>query len=453
MALAMPTFSLLPRTAANTQARPLDQPLTDIRGPIRKTVILTATLVMLAVFWAVMTSISGAVISQGAVAVRGNPKSIQSLDGGIVNAIYVANGDRVKTGDPLVDLDPTLLQISLDMYRNRLAEEQARRDRLEAEQVGANAVSFAQEVHWLAGVDTSTQRAGQESIFRARKEVLAGKADQLQERIFQFQNQISGVEGLIAAKTEQQTYIDRELDSLRKLRESDLAKESQLLDAQSRKAGLLGELTEQRAELARINNSIRDAGMEILQSEREFREGVVTDLRDVTAELEETVLQIVTITKQLERVKVTAPVDGIVHEMQVFTIGGVVAPGTTMLKLIPREDGVNFELKVDPKAIDQVHTGQRTRIVFPNFNRRTTPEIFGSVGTISADAIEDTATRQSYFQVRVDIPDDELAKLGDVELMPGMPVEAYLETGDRTVFSYLVKPLADQLRRAFREHD
>ena len=187
------------------------------------------------------------------------------------------------------------------------------------------------------------------------------------------------------------------------------------------------------------------------QSEREFREQVVTDLRAAMRAREELVLQIVTARKQLDRIAIRAPVDGIVHEMQVSNAGGVVPPGETILQVIPVADGVDFEVRVAPDAIDQVARGQRAKVVFPAFDARTTPEIFGTVSDISPDSITDPATRQRFYRVRLAIPPEELARLGDRDILPGMPVEAFLQTGTRTVLSYLTRPLTDQLRRAFRE--
>src|SRR5690606_13174747 len=170
-----------------------------------------------------------------------------------------------------------------------------------------------------------------------------------------------------------------------------------------------------------------------------------------TATREELVLQIVTVEKQLERIDILSPADGVVHEMQVATVGGVVPPEGTILEVVPVAEGVEFELRADPKAIDQIFVGQAARVVFPAFNTRTMPEIFGEVAAISPTSIEDPVARQSYYRLTLTVPPEQLALLGDAEIIPGMPIEAFLQTGDRSILSYLTRPLLDQLQRTFRE--
>jgi len=293
--------------------------------------------------------------------------------------------------------------------------------------------------------------SGQREIFIARRNVLSGRKEQLDERILQFDNQIDGVSALITSKHQQLEFIQRDLENVRSLNEDGLARESEVLALQRVESDLLGQIAEHQSGLARIRNSIRDTELETLQYGREFKEQVVTELRDVTAQREELVLQIVTVKKQLERINLLSPTDGIIHEMKVFTVGGVVAQGTTIMQVIPISDGVEFELRVDPQAIDQVFIGQVAKVLFPAFNMRTTPELFGSVSSVSPSAVTDPAGGMRYFRIELLIPTEELAKLGEVTLIPGMPVEAFLQTGERSVLTYLTKPLVDQLNRAFRD--
>ena len=420
-------------------------------GTARISALASLALFILIAAWLTLTMISGAVIASGQVVVRGKPKVVQSLDGGVVDKIFVQDGDVVSAGQVLMHFDPTLLQINLDIYRNRLAEVVARESRLEAEYLGRPDVTPPAVP---AGLDPSALErhfVGQKEIFSARREVLAGSVEQLRERVLQFRNQITGVEGRIAATEDQLGYVERELKSVSALQRDGLARESQVLDLQGNQSGLLGQLSEAQAELARIHNSIRDTELEILQSGRQFKEGVVIELRDATAAREELLLQIVTIEKQLERIEVLAPVNGVIHEMQVFTIGGVVPPEGKILEVVPISDGVEFELRIDPNSVDQVFVGQRARVMFPAFNLRTAPEIFGSLAGISPTSITDPASGKPYYRVTLTVPPEQLALLGNVDLIPGMPVEAFLQTGERSVLSYLTKPLTDQLHRAFRD--
>ncbi|WP_371170619.1 HlyD family type I secretion periplasmic adaptor subunit [Aliiroseovarius sp. 2305UL8-7] len=401
--------------------------------------------------WMYATEITSAVIAPGKVVVRGLPKQVQSLDGGVVDEILVRDGDVVSKGDVLLRLDPSLLQINLEIYRNRLAEVVTREARLDSEYQELTAPTFNIDSPYLSGIDLNQHFKGQREIFVARAEVLSGRKEQLAERILQFGNQISGVEALIKSKQDQLEYVSQELANLQGLNNEGLIRESELLELQGRESSLLGQIAEHQSELARIHNSIRDTELEILQADREFKEQVVTELRETTAEGEELILQIVTVEKQLERVDILAPTDGIVHELQATTEGGVVAPEATITQIVPLSDGVEFKLQVDPRSIDQVFVGQTAKVIFPAFNQRTTPELYGSVSGISPTSVEDPQTGESYFRIDLTLPDDEIARLGEVELIPGMPVEAFLQTGERSVLTYLTEPLVQQLRRAFRE--
>lgn len=401
--------------------------------------------------WMWFTEITSAVIAPGQVVVRGLPKQVQSLDGGVVERIFVADGDVVRKGDALLRLDTSLLEINLDMYRNRLAEVSARESRLEAEYQEQPDPVFDVDSAYLEGIDMSRHFVGQREVFKARREVLNGRKEQLAERILQFGNQISGVEALITAKQEQLAFIARELENVRGLNAQGLARESEMLSLQRNQSALLGEIAEYQSELARIHNSIRDTELEVLQADREFKEQVVTALREATAQREELVLQIVTVKKQLERIEILAPTDGIVHQMQVSTEGGVIAPEATIAQIVPLSEGVEFKLRVDPRSIDQVFLGQTARVVFPAFNMRTTPELYGAVSGIAPSSVRDPATGETYFQIDLTLTEKELALLGAVTLIPGMPVEAFLQTGERSVLAYLIEPLMQQIERAFRE--
>ena len=402
--------------------------------------------------WATTTVISGAVIAHGQAVVHGKPKMIQSLDGGIVAAIAVQNGDHVTEGQLLLRLDPTLLAINLDIARGRLADAMALKARLEAEQQGLAAPVFTYPDLPFPALDTASHEEGQRQIFSARAELLQGYRAQLTEKQRQFETQTRGIEAQITAKRTQLGYLETDLENTVALYEKGLVRESEMLDLQRNQSELLGQISALETELMTARDAMRDSELGTLQNERAFKEGVVTDLRDATAKTEELILEIVTRTEQLDRIDVRAPADGIVHEMQVDTVGGVVAPGATMLEVVPLNRGVDFELRVDPRAVDQVHPGQRAQVVMSSFDPRTTPKLEGEVTKVSPDTIVDPKTGQSYYRINLVILPKELARLGDATLVPGMPVEAFLETGDRSVLTYLLQPLSAHLRHAFREN-
>lgn len=424
---------------------------TGLAAPLLIGAMASLLLLISGFAWMYSTKITSAVIAPGKVVVRGLPKQVQSLDGGVIERILVRDGDVVRKGDVLLRLDPSLLQINLEIYRNRLAEVVAREARLDAEYQKLERPDFSAKSRHLNGIDLRQHFSGQHEIFVARRDVLSGRKEQLAERVLQFRNQIAGVDAQIVAKKDQLTYVTQELSNLRSLSSKGLVRESAVLELQGRESALLGQIAEHQSELARIHNSIRDTELEVVQSDREFREQVVTELRATTAEREELILQIVTIEKQLERIDILAPTDGIVHELQATTEGGVIAPEATITQIVPLSEGVEFKLQVAPQSIDEVFVGQTAKVIFPAFNQRTTPSLIGVVAGISPTSVEDPQTGAAYFRIDLTLTAEEIGRLGDVELIPGMPVEAFLQTGDRSVLTYLTQPLLQQFKRAFRE--
>ncbi|MFM2355948.1 MAG: hypothetical protein RLZZ528_1684 [Pseudomonadota bacterium] len=423
----------------------------DLFAPVLAGGLGLGVLLAACIGWAQFTTISGAVIAHGQTVVEGKPKVVQTLDGGEIDAINVHDGDAVRAGDVLVRLDPTLPQVNLDIARTKLADALARRARLTAEQLGMDVPAFAYGKLPFDLPDTSREEEGQRQIFLARVEVLRGLRDRLAEAREQFTAQIAGTEGQIASVREQIDLLAEDIRNVEALVEQGLARQSQLTDLKRSEADLTGRLAGLESELARTRTAIRDAEIETLQSERSFREEVVTELREVTAIVDELTLEIINRSAQLERIDIRAPVDGIVHQSQVTTVGGVLAAGATILEVVPVADGVDFSARIDPRAVDQVHPGQAARIVLSAFPSRTTPDLHGKLLSVSPGAITDPITGQHYFEAAIDVPADELAKVTGAEIVPGMPVEVYLATADRSVMSYLLGPLVSQFRMAFRE--
>lgn len=423
---------------------------TDLGGTMRWGVGVTVALFGVLAGWAGVAVIGGAVIAQGQTVVVGRPQVVQHLDGGQVAEIAVAEGDLVRAGAVLMRLDPTMAALNLGIAEARLAEALARRARLEAEHQGLTAPDFTWAPLPFPAPDTATHEAGQRQIFAARAEVLRTARDRLAERQAQIESQLGGVAAQIAARRDQMALIEAELETLTELASRGLARNAQVSDLQRTRAGLLGEIATLEAEAARARIALRDAELETLQAERVFREQVVTDLRAAGAEIDELVLEIVTRRAQLDRIEIRAPADGVVHELAVTTPGAVIAPGATLLEVIPRDRGVDFELRVDPRAIDQIWLGQPARVVVASFNPQTTPQIAGRVAQISPAALTDPRSGASFYRIGLEVPPEELTRLG-ADLVPGMPVEAFLETSERTVLAYLLQPVRQMLDQAFRE--
>ena len=422
----------------------------DLRGPLRLALGALILLVGVLGLWSAVTLISGAVVAQGQVTAKAQTQQLQSLEGGTVSAILVRNGDRVTKGQLLVQFDPTLTRANLDIALARLAEALTLQARLQAEERGT-LPDFAPPNLPFPAPDLTAAAAGQRVIFTARAAVMQGQRDRLAETLAQQDSQLQGFKAQISAKRDQIALSETQVAHQQSLLDKGLTRQSAVSDLRSTHLELLAQLAGLEADHARLTNARRDSMLETLQGERSFQEKVVTDLGDATATVQELMLEIVTRQNQLAHMDLHAPMDGVVHEMKTATLGGVVAPGATVLDIIPLGQGVSFEVRVDPRSIDQVHQGQDADLVFASFDPRSTPRLKARVLTVSPDAVVDTQSGRSFYRVDLVVSADELARLGDQGLMPGMPISAYLVTSSRSVLTYLLQPLTSQLDLAFRE--
>lgn len=406
-------------------------------------------LVMLGLFH--LIQIEGAVIASGQTVVQGKPRPVQSLDAGIAKEIRVADGDRVAAGEVLIQLDQSILEVNRDILRGRLSELTARHARLAAESTEAAQITTPPVPPGIDPAALAAHVTAQQKIFAARQQVRESQTAQLYEQIAQYQSRIQGVSAQIEAAERQAALLEREIANLTTLNTRNLVPESRLLELEGRLEALRGQGVTLHSEREGHQNGIRNTQLEIIKLARGFREEVTTELREVLLQLEETQLELARTAAELTRLEIRAPVNGVVHELQILASGAVVTPGDVLLSVIPLADGVEFDLEVAPDAIDSVYAGQEARMRFPAFNQNTTPEIFGQIVRISPDSILDRQTGRRFFRVAVSVPHAELLRLGEAELVPGMPVEALLQTGSRSILSYLVKPITDQMAHAFRE--
>ncbi|GIT93279.1 HlyD family type I secretion periplasmic adaptor subunit [Jannaschia sp. AI_61] len=426
-------------------------PNLDASRPQRLGALALVMLIGVLGAWATFTTISGAVVANGQAVVQGKPKLIQSLDGGEVAEILVANGDVVAEGAPLLRLDPTVLEVNLDIARTRLAAALALQARLIAERSNLDAPVFTYPDLPVSPLDTTAHEIGQHDIFTARATVRQGRRERLAEALRQFDVQAEGIAGQIAAIADQTTLLDRDIANMERLARNGLLRQSQMSELQRARAQLTGQLAALEAERSRLTNARRDARLETLQAEHAFLEDVVTQMREVSAQIDELTLDIVTRTAQLARIEIRAPAAGVIHKMQATTLGGVVGPGETILEIVPLSEGVDFELRIDPRSIDQVYPGQTAQLRIASFDPQTTPKLAAEVHRISPGTLTDPQSGQVYYRVDLTVPRAELTRLGTATLVPGMPVEAWLETGDRSVLSYLLHPITNHLRHALRE--
>ncbi|CUX57625.1 putative secretion protein (HlyD family); putative Proteases secretion protein [Agrobacterium fabrum str. J-07] len=402
--------------------------------------------------WAATANLSGAVVGAGIVVVDGNVKRIQHREGGIVGDIRVRNGTVVKAGDLLIRLDDTVTRAGLAMVEKQIEQLNARRLRLSAERENAREMTaLLTSPANTTALDGAEYIQAEVALFRARRQTLDGQKAQLKQRIDQIRQENEGLVVRKNAKEEELSWIGQELVRVRSLAGQQLIQFNRLAELERLRAQLDGERGQFMAEIARAATRITETELQILQLDQDRLAEVLTELRDVENKLAELSEQKVTAEDQLRRIDIRSPHDGVVHELAVHTIGGVITPGETVMQIVPVNDRLVVETKIQPADIDQIHVGQQAILRFSAFNQRTTPEIAGYVKTVAADLVSNPQTGESWYTSRIHIDSEELKKLSNLSLLAGMPVEAYIKTTERTALSYLVKPLADQINRAMRE--
>jgi len=352
----------------------------------------------------------------------------------------------------LVRLDETVPRASLAIVSKGLDEQWARKARLEAERDSAEQVSFPPEL-MQRGDDPNVARAleGERRLFEMRRAARTGQKAQLRKRIEQLEQEIKGHSAQTEAKLREIDFINRELVGTRDLWKQNLVPITKLTALEREGARLDGEHGQLIAAAAQTNGKIAETELQITQIDRDLSSEVGKDLREAEAKIGELNERKIAAEDQLKRVEIRAPQDGAVHQSTIHTVGGVISAGEPIMLIVPDADTLMVEAKIAPQDIDQLRFGQTAVLRFTAFNQRTTPELNGSVSRVSADTIADQRTGQSFYTIRVAVPAEEIALLGSVKLVPGMPVEVFVETGERKVLSYLVKPLRDQIARAFRE--
>jgi HlyD family secretion protein len=429
---------------------------TPIQHSLRRhfVAILVAAILLVAGLgsWAATTEFAGAVIARGQLVVDSNLKKVQHPSGGVVGELLVRDGDRVKAGDVLVRLDDTQTRANLAIVVKALDEMAARQAREEAERDGADPVDFPPALlERMQSPDVAKAVNGERKQFEIRRTAREGQKARLRERVAQLNEEIRGYQAQIASKNNQIDWITKELVGVNELWEKKLIPYTRVTALEREKERLDGERGQLVATVAQSKGKITETELQILQIDQDMRSEVGKDLADIRGKTAELVEKKAAAEDLVRRVDIRAPQDGFVHQLVVHTVGGVVGPGETIMLIVPQADVLEAEARIAPQDIDQIRLGQRAVLRFAAFNQRTTPELDGEVSRVSADVSEDEKTGAQYYTVRIAVADGEIARLGGLKLVPGMPVEAFIQTSPRTVLSYLIRPLHDQIVRAFRE--
>jgi HlyD family secretion protein len=401
--------------------------------------------------WAGTTELSGALIAPGSIVVDSNVKKVQHPTGGVVGELRVRDGDRVKAGDIVVRLDQTITRANLAIVTKGLAELAARKARLVSERDGSDAIDFPDQLTSREGDPEVVQiMEGERKLFELRRSARLGQKAQFREQSGQLLEEIVGLTAQQQAKKREIVLINRELEGVRDLFKRNLVQINRLTLLEREATRLDGEEAQLMAAVAQAKGKIAEIALKIIQIDQDLSSEVAKEMREIDAKIGEFVERKLQAEDQLQRVDIRAPQDGTVFQLAVHTVGGVIATGEPIMLIVPEADSLSVEAKVNPQDIEQVKLDQRTVLRFSAFNAATTPEINGQVSRISADVSSDQRTGQSFYTIRIAINPDELSRQGS-KLVPGMPVECFIQTGERTVISYLLKPFRDQLKRTFRE--
>jgi len=401
--------------------------------------------------WSVFAPFEGAIIATGTVAVEGNRKAVQHLEGGIVSEISVREGDFVEAGQVILRLDGTATRAQLAALESRLAELAVREARLIAEQTGSRTIEIRPEFDDLAArASVQSSLAGQVSLRSARSESRESQARIMRQRMEQLQTRIAGSQNEIAAKRSELSLVEQEAQSLEGLRADGLVTETRMLELERAQFRLRGELEGLNSQIATTRVQIGETELELRRLQAGFLEEVVQELRDVKAEIAELAEQRIAAQDRLKRLDIIAPTQGYAIGVRAHTVGGVITPSEPVLFVIPRDDRLVAKIRINPADIDKITLGQDARLRFSAFAQKESPEVDGAIVTVSADAITDEQSGLQYYEAVVEWPREGSAA-ARFELLPGMPVEAMVKTESRNVMSYLVKPFQDAMSRTFRE--
>jgi HlyD family secretion protein len=405
--------------------------------------------------WATLVPLSGAVVVPGTVVSESSVKKIQHPTGGIIAGISVTDGKRVRQGDVLVRLDDTQVRSNFQVVSKQLEEVRARLSRLSAERDGH------EEPASLTSKPAARDRAGdgeqlltsEKTLFNARAESRKSQRELLRTRIAQLNDEIAGMESQIKSKQAQSDLFAQELEGVQQLWDKRLTPLQRLTSLQREAARLGGEKGQLQSNVAETRGKISEAELQLVKLDQDFRADVMKDLREAQDKEAELIEKVVAAKDQVAHIDLRAPVTGTVHQLAVHTVGGVVTPAEVLAVIVPESDELEIDAHLPSDKIDQVHKGQNAQVHFPAFNQRTTPELTGIVSYVSADISHDQQQPNGpgYYTVRVNLPPKESARLGDQQLIAGMPAELFIEASSRTMMSYMFKPITDQLGRMFRE--
>lgn len=432
-----------------------DQAAPSIRGLVLLGLSILVFFFGGSLYWAMTSKLDGAVVAPASLVVEGNRKTVEHLEGGIVSAILVSDGDYVEEGQVLIELDSSAIDVDLNVLGSQLADLMVRRSRLIAQitnapdfveaQATASLPDLAKETNWQLTYMTQKQ------LFETERRARQAEADILDQRVISLNAQIEGITEQRGSNARQLEIAADELVNLQALLKKGLIAAPRVSTRQIDVERLRGTDLQLKGQQSQASNEISELRLSGLSNRKLRDENFAVEIATIEAQLAVVSSQFEGATKRQSRIKVVAPASGRVVEMNVFTAGGVVRPGEPILDIVPDGEGLIVEAKVNTADIEKLHIGQATRVRLSAFDQGNVPEAEGKIFDISADSLEDARTGEEYYIARVRLDIDQPIAVSELELLPGMPADLFVNTGERTAISYLTKPLADRISRTFIE--
>lgn len=434
--------------------KPGDHHLRSLRRHALLGVTVMAVLIVGLGGWSMTTSVEGAVIANGIVVAEGGSRRVQHSEGGIVKQILARNNQVVEAGEVLVKLDDVTVRAELEVILAQLREGLATQARLTAESTGAREIHIpAVAANWPLDPALSVVLADQERLRQTRNESLESEVARLNQLTEEKEALIDGYNAQLGALDNQVKVVREELEQLTTLHGNQLVSNQRLNEMKRKESELVGQVATVKASVSATQSSILELKMQAEQVVSDFRAEALTQLQTVSQTVSELLQRKIEAEARLKRLEIPAPIAGVVHESTVRTVGGVVAPGETLMLIVPQQEDLELDVRVSPMEINKLRVGQTADVRLLSYDTRTTLDLEGSVRTISPDLLQDPTTGVQYFSVRVDIADNELAKLPkEAPLVPGMPAESFFRTGERTVWSYITGPIEQRLSHTFRDN-
>lgn len=427
-------------------------PTPPISNPVKFGLAVISIFFGTFILWSLLAPIESAAIAPGKVVVDSNRKTIQHLEGGIVKELLVRDGSNVKKGDLLIRLDNTQAKASLELLRGQAVELLAAEARLKAERDGATEIAFPKRLKPYEDIpEVKSILVSQRAIFDANKKTLSGNLNILEQRKVQLEKEIESLDSQVKAETKQLKLIQEEIEAVAFLEKRKLIEKPRLLALQRESARLLGDRGEHIGLIAKAQQKIGETSMQLLTTKDKYQKDVLDQLRDTQQRLADILQRTKAAQDVLDRTNIVAPQSGKVVGLTAHTIGGVIAPGKEVLYIIPSDDKMIIEARVNPLDIDVVHEGLLAKIQFTAFKSRSTPVVDGVVKDVSADSFEDPNTREFYYKARISIDKEQMARLNNVKLYPGMPAQVMIIIDKQSPFDYFVTPIKSSFDRAFRE--